>query len=213
VRAACLQIIRTVLSFPKFFGDTAFKLKLTFKERQSIVPNYYAGSLSSPGNAPPKGIFDAQNYAELLPHMDFILLESLRNETTVSNILTTIQLCYAHSCLYIGMPEWDFAVNTILTIVSKCVTQGKWSRGVTYAGLKIVGRMSYLFPHLPNGKEVARKIMNQLCTFVISLCTDLYRIRQGEADKQKVRLAIQTFLTITGECWGWGRKGRRRERG
>ncbi len=79
------------------------------------------------------------------------------------------------------------------------MTPGKWGRGVTYAALKTVGRMASLFPHLPRGKDLGRKIVVPLCNYVIGLCQDLYRPRQGEVDKQKVKLAVQTFLTMTGK--------------
>jgi len=194
VRSACCTILGQIFCLPKYFGNTEFKLKFTYKEKQAAVKNYQTGTLSSSATPPPKSVFEASTYAELKPHLDYVLLEALKNEQSVENILNLQQLCYAHAITYIDDPE--FARNVISTICGKCVTPKKWSPGVIYSGLKTVGRMSFLFSQLGKSKELAKKIISPLCGFVKGLCQDLFRARGGVSDKQKVRLAVQTFKTI-----------------
>ncbi len=195
VRLASYSILGTIYSFPKYFGDTAFKLKLTYKERQIALPNYHTGSLSSSSAPPAKSIFETKTYDELRPHLDYVLLEALKNETNIGNTLYLLQLCFAHCCLYID-EDSDFTRNIIHTIVGKVVAK-KWSLGVVYSALRTLSRMAFLFPQISKGKELARKIINPLCGFVVSCCQELFRARD-ENDKPLVRLTVQGFITIAG---------------
>ena len=196
VRAACISIIGQIFCLPKYFGTTSFKLKLTTKEKQAAVAKYQTGTMSSSSTPPPKSVFDAETYEELKPHIDYVLTEALKNETSVENTLQLLQLCYAHAITYINEPE--FARIVVTTICGKCVTPKKWSACVIYAGLKVVGRMASLFQRLDKGKDVAKKIVTPLCGFVRGLCQDLYKPREGGGkDKHKVRLAVQTLETLT----------------
>lgn len=193
VRAACIHILGTIFCFPKYFRDAALKLKATTRERQNAVANYHTGSLSPSGTPPSKSVFEAVNYQELLPHINYILLEGLKNETHVPNILSFIQLCFAHSCMYIDTDQ-DFASSTIQALVYK--SRSDWGKGVMFCGFRTVARMSSLFPKLKKGTELAKLVVSDFCKFAIKMCQELYRVREGLADKQRVRLTVQAFLTI-----------------
>ena len=58
--------------------------------------------------------------------------------------------------------------------------------------------MASLFPQLKKGTELAKVVVSDFCKFSIKMCQELYRVREGLGDKQRVRLAVQSFLTIAG---------------
>ena len=67
-----------------------------------------------------------------------------------------------------------------------------------YVALKTLAKLSSLFKSYENVKELASRIVKMLCNFVITMCRELYRLREGLVDKQRVRLTVQAFCTITG---------------
>eukprot|EP00008_Paramoeba_atlantica_P005866 CAMPEP_0201479904 /NCGR_PEP_ID=MMETSP0151_2-20130828/4532_1 /ASSEMBLY_ACC=CAM_ASM_000257 /TAXON_ID=200890 /ORGANISM="Paramoeba atlantica, Strain 621/1 / CCAP 1560/9" /LENGTH=921 /DNA_ID=CAMNT_0047861617 /DNA_START=1683 /DNA_END=4448 /DNA_ORIENTATION=- len=94
----------------------------------------------------------------------------------------------------------EFAKQVVDTILKNIVPQPRstgWNRGVMYIALKTLAKMSRFFHYFEKPAEIGLKVVKTLCAFAITTCRDLYKIREGKVDKQKVRLTVQAFTTIT----------------
>jgi len=189
VRHACIRLLATILCLPNYFGTAKFM--------HSEIPRLAAPLPKNDASAAFLKIFEVEKYADLKPHLDYVLLESLKSEKDDTNLQELLHLCFTYQCENIKFDP-TFSLKSIAQVL-RSIIQHKWQPAVSLTALAALGRMSFLYPHLPKNEEQASDIVSQLCAYVVENTKSAVSAKSGGDGNEAVSVSLveYAFRAIT----------------